>query len=106
MPVLKHLKKKTESSFARVTPFLSGVVYRLSHVGFSYSQICDEVEKPDGGRICKHTIGNIFQACERSGGMTLDGTSPQSKGGRPRDSTSDLDKKILAWSSSAVTVPR
>ena len=94
--VKTHKKNVHTKSFARMTAYRRGIMYGLALVGFTMQEIVDEVEKPDGSSPDLKTVRGVLLACEANGGMAWDGASVQSKAGRPRTSTDEVDKKIVA----------
>ena len=59
-------------SYARMTPFLRGVIYGLFLAGYTVDEIRDEVLKPDGFRPCRQSISNAIQLAEKHGGEFWD----------------------------------
>ena len=82
------------ASRTHLTPFLRGVIYGLFLAGYTYQEIADEVEKPDGQHPCQQSIASVIKEAEANGGLRWDGTQ-SANAGRPRSSSSALDAKIL-----------
>ena len=77
-------RRPARASFARLTPFLRGVIYGLYLSGSSFDEIQQEVAKPDGADVTLQSIRNTVAMCEANGGVTFDGRPPSSARGRPR----------------------
>ena len=89
----KRQKRAGGSSFARLTPYLRGVIYGLMLAGYSVDDIADEVEKPDGSQPSPSAVRQSLQLSEEEGGMAWDGVA-QTGGGRPKKTTDALDRAI------------
>ena len=81
------------SSFARLTPYLRGIIYGLMMAGYSVDDIADEVEKPDGSQPSPVAVRQSLQLPQEEGGMAWDGVA-QTGGGRPKKTTDALDRAI------------
>jgi len=84
-----------QSTHARFTPFLRGVIYGLLLAGWTYSEIADEVEKPDGTHPCQQAVAQVAAQLRACGGFCWDGETGSSEVGRPRSTTDALDKEIV-----------
>ena len=89
MPPKKQKKRRTQ-----LNPFLRGVIYGLHLGGMTQRDIADEITKPDGEQPCHQTIASVIKLAQNSGGLEWDGGN-KPRDGRPRVSSSALDKKIL-----------
>ena len=85
--------KKT--SYERLTPYLRGAVFAFAIAGFTLDQIRDHVRKPDGTKPCLQTVSATISRCRAEGGLRWDGCPTSTSAvGKPRVTTSALDKKI------------
>ena len=89
------MKTAKACSGARFNPYLRGVIYGLFLAGMTYQEIADEVEKPDGSNPCQQSIATVVAQATERGGIMWDGASLASKAGRPRETSTALDKKIV-----------
>ena len=85
---------KAQPSYARLNPFLRGVIYGMFLAGCSVTEIQDEIEKQDGASPSRMTISRTCRCAARSGGASWDGSTP-SGAGRPRSMTAAEEKNIL-----------
>ena len=83
-----------QTTRARLTPFLRGAIYGLLLAGWTYTEIADEVEKPDGTHPTQQAVSLVAAQLRTHGGFAWDGGSASSEAGRPRVTTDALDKKI------------
>ena len=92
--VMAPRKEKAVSNL-RLTPFLRGVIYGLLLAGWTYREIADEVVKPDGTHPCQQAVANVAAQVKSRGGYGWSGESTSSEAGRPRSTTTALDRAIL-----------
>ena len=86
--------KKT--SFQRLTPYLRGAIYAFFLAGYTLEQIEENIKKEDGTTPCLQTISNTISLCKEEGGFSWGGVLSSATGrGKPRATTSALDKKIV-----------
>ena len=91
--VKKTLAKR---STTRLSPYVRGVIFGLFLAGYTYQEIAEEVEKPDGTNPCQQTVAGVVEQAQQQGGLLWDGEHSTSGGpGRPRITTDALDKKIV-----------
>ena len=83
--------------YARLSTFVKGAIYSLWMTGSTISEICDEVMKPGGAAPSWPAVSAAVRECEAKGGYDHDWDSCEEvhPGGRPRHTTSALDKKIV-----------
>ena len=74
----KRQKRAGGSSFARLTPYLRGIIYGLMLAGYSVDEIVDEVEKPDGSQPSPVAVPRRLQLSQEEGGMAWDGVAQTS----------------------------
>ena len=86
---------RNTTSNMHFSPFLRGVIYGLFLAGYTYREIADEVEKPDGSHPCKTSVASVVQQATQLGGMGWDGETANGNAGRPRRTTNALDKAIV-----------
>ena len=68
-------KRAGGSSFARLTPYLRGIIYGLMLAGFSVDDIVDEVEKPDGSQPSPFAVRQRLQLSQEEEGMAWGGVA-------------------------------
>jgi hypothetical protein len=94
MLVHRNTKKRSSVHF---TPFLRGVIYGLLLAGWTYNEIAEEMEKPDGTQPTQQAIAGVAKQLQTRGGMAWDGEASSSTTdtvGRPRITKDALDKAI------------
>ena len=85
-----------QTTHARFTPFLRGAIYGLLLAGWTYSEIAEEVEKPDGTNPSQQAVSQVAAQLQAHGGFSWNGVSASGEVGRPKITTDALDKKIVA----------
>ena len=70
-------------------------MYGMCLSGMSYTEIAHEVPKPDGFHPTAQTVANVQRQCENNGGLSWNGILAPKQAGRPRETTSSLDKQLL-----------
>jgi hypothetical protein len=91
-------RPKEAPSRVHLSPYLRGVIYGLLLAGWTYQEIADEVEKPDGEKLCQQSVATVASQAKSRGGLHWDGQSASSTSpdvGRPRSTTEALDKAIV-----------
>ena len=83
------------TSYARISPYLRGAIYALYVAGWSYRDILNEIEKPDESHPCIGTIGCVVKKAEAAGSFLWDGCDDKTSTGRPRSTSTALDKAIV-----------
>ena len=68
----KRQKRAGGSSFARLTPYLRGIIYGSMLAGYSVDDIVDEVEKPDGPQPSPFAVRQSLLLSREEGGMAWD----------------------------------
>ena len=89
--------KKAQSRL-HFSVFVRGVIYGMFVAGYTYREIAAEVEKTDGTNPCYQSVADCIDVAGKNGGMQWDGeaVARSLRGvGRPRETTSALDKKII-----------
>ena len=89
------VRSPQQASHARLTPFLRGAIYGLLLAGWTYIEIAEEIEKPDGTHPSKQAVARVAAQVQALGGVSWDGGSAPSLAGRPRSTTNALDKQIV-----------
>jgi hypothetical protein len=83
---------------AHFSPYLRGVIYGLLLAGWTYEEVAEEVEKPDGTNPCQQTVASVAAQAKAGGGLRWDGESASKTGGlagRPRHTKTALDRAIV-----------
>ena len=75
--------------------FTKGVIYGMHLAGESVADIADEVVKPDGCSPAKLAVREAISFVTARGGLHFDDCAKTHPGGRPRVTTTALDKKIM-----------
>jgi len=91
------VRRGNQRSQVHFTPFLRGVVYGLLLAGWTYNEIAEEMEKPDGTQPTQQAIAGVAQQLRTRGGMAWDGEASSRTADavcRPRSTTDALDKAI------------
>ena len=88
-------QRSKPSTRERFTPYLRGVIFVLALAGWSLQDIADKVVKPDGARPCKQSVSDVIKQAKENGGMKWDGQPDTTNRGRPRATTTALDRAIL-----------
>ena len=86
-------RRKQESSRVHFSTLVKGVIYGFFLAGWTYQEIADEVVKQDGTNPCQQSVASVVKSVQANGGMLYDG--PDSDAGRPRSTSSNLDKQIV-----------
>ena len=86
-------KKAKAKSFARLDAFLRGLIYGMFLKGAGVAEIIDKVKKPDGSSPCRFAVEDVIKKCKKAT-KTSDPRKP-SNAGRPRGTTTALDRKII-----------
>ena len=81
-------------TFARLTPYLRGIIYGLRMADYGVQDIIKEVEKADGAPPSRSAVLRSLALSDRMGGLAWDGVVP-SAGGRPKKTSDALDKAML-----------
>lgn len=84
----------THRTQTHLTPFLKGAIFGLLLAGWTYTEIANEIEKPDGTRPSQQAIANVDKQVKSRGGFAWDGAHSAQGVGRPRETTDALDKAI------------
>ena len=63
--------------------------------GWSYEDIADKIVKADGSHPCQQSVADNVDYCESHGGLKWNGEVDTSGRGRPRKTTTALDRKIV-----------
>ena len=66
-------RPKKAPSRSHLSPYIRGVIYGLIIAGWTYQEIADEVEKPDGENLCQQTVATVASQAKARGGMHWDG---------------------------------
>jgi len=82
------------ATFARLTPYLRGIIYGLRMADYGVQDIIKEVEKADGAPPSRSAVLRSLALSDRMGGLAWDGVVP-SAGGRPQKTSDALDKAML-----------
>ena len=93
----KKVKKTKTTSYQRLTPYLRGAIFAFAIAGFTLMEIQEEVRKPDGTAPCLQSISDTVARSTSQGGFDWDGESSSTSRGRPRVTTTSLDKKIVKF---------
>ena len=88
-------RRRVKATNTRLTPFLRGVIYGLLLAGWTYCEIAEEVEKPDGTHPSQQAVAKVAATLKSCGGFRWDGHSSSGNAGRPRATTDALDKQIV-----------
>lgn len=83
------------ASYARLTPYLKGVIFGLFLAGTALQDISDAVTKEDGHHPCQQTVSATIRRCQAEGGTKSSGAAQTSDRGPPRKTTTTLDRKIV-----------
>ena len=90
----KVVKRNAKVSFLRLTPFQRGLIVMAFSVGMNLNEIADDVQKADGTHPSVQAVADTVQYAEDRGGKLWDGEI-HGDAGRPRETTSALDNKII-----------
>ena len=93
----RKAKRQTRAggtSFARLTPYLRGIIYGLMLAGYSVGDIVDEVAKRDGSQPSPTAVRQSLEVSQEIGGMAWDGVV-ETGAGRPKKTTHALDRDIV-----------
>ena len=90
----KRQQRAGGSSFARLTPYLRGIIYGLMLTGYSVDEIVDEVEEPDVSQPSPFAVRQSLQLSQEEGRMAWDGLA-QTGGSRPKNITDAFDRATL-----------
>ena len=77
-------------TFARLTPYLRGIIYGLTMADYGVQDIIKEVEKADGAPPIRSAVLRSLALSDRMGGLAWDGVVP-SAGGRPNKTSEALE---------------
>ena len=77
-------------TFARLTPYLRGIIYGLRMADYGVQDIIKEVEKADGAPPIRSALLRSLALSDRMGGLAWDGVVP-SAGGRPKKTSDALE---------------
>ena len=77
-------------TFARLTPYLRGIIYGLRMADYGVQDIIKEVEKADGAPPSRSAVLRSLALSDRMGGLAWDGVVP-SAGGRPKKTFEALE---------------
>lgn len=94
---MSRVAKQTEaSSHARVAPYTRGIMYGMHLAGLPCEEIQKEVAKPDGQQLSLPSVYKSIALSAKHGQM-WDGSAEQVSGrGRPRKTSTAMDRKIVA----------
>ena len=84
-----------QSTRCHLTHFLRGAIYGLLLAGWTYNEIAEEVEKPDGTHPCQQAVAQVARQLQSRGGFGWDGEAASGEAGRPRSTSDALDKQIV-----------
>jgi hypothetical protein len=87
--------KDTRTSYARLAPYVKGVIFGLFLAGSTYQEIADTVRKPDGTHPCQQTVAATVDRCQAEGGSSWDGHVQSTGRGPPRVTSKALDRRIV-----------
>ena len=88
--------KPTTSKFARLSPYVRGIIFGLYLAGLPLNEILEQVVKPDGSSPQKQTVCNTIRMCEKNGGFHWDGGAAKCHpGGGTRVTSSKLDRQVV-----------
>lgn len=93
MPVRKTKKKEPGRSFQRLTPLQRGMIFMGFLQGMSLKDIACDVPKSDGSHPSPQAVSDTIDLANANGGSEWDGVV-SGDAGRPRSTSSSLDKKI------------
>ena len=79
---------------AHFTPFARGAIDGLHIAGWSLAEIAEEVPKADGSAACQQAVWATLMSAKEQGGYLSTGESGAHSAGRPRGTSSALDKQI------------
>ena len=66
------VRRNNKRSSVHFTPFLRGVIYGLLLAGWTYNEIAEEMEKPDGTQPTQQAIAGVAKQLQTRGGMAWD----------------------------------
>ena len=87
--------KKNISSYARLSPYVKGIIFGLFLAGTALEDIVGAVTKDDGSHPCQQTVATVVRRCKAEGGSKWDGEAQTAGRGPPRKTTTALDRKIV-----------
>ena len=93
MRVRKTMKKVRASPFCRLTPVQRGMIFMGFLQGMSLNDIACDVPKSDGSQPSRQAVSDTIDLAKANGGSQWDGVV-SGDAGRPRRTTSSLDKQI------------
>ena len=77
-------------TFARLTPYLRGIIYGLRMADYVVQDIIKEVEKADGAPPSRSAVLRSLALSDQMGGLAWDGMVPPA-GGRPEKTSEALE---------------
>ena len=92
----RSVLKKPASKFLRLTPFQRGMIFMGFLTGMTQPEIAAEVQKTDGSNPTAQAVSDTISHAQANGGAMWNGQL-QSGAGRPRESTTKLDKAITKF---------
>lgn len=87
--------KAKRSAYARLSPYVKGIIFGLFLAGTTLTDIADEVTKENGDHPCVSTVESTIRICQAKGGSKWNGVAHSSGRGPARQTTSALDRKIV-----------
>ena len=96
MLVKKAVLKKPASKFVRLTPFQRGMIFMGFLAGMTQPEIAEEVHKRDGSSPSVQAVSDNIAHAQANGGAMWSGQL-ESGSGRPRETTTKLDKAITKF---------
>ena len=87
--------KKKVSAYARLSPYVRGIIFGLFLGGTTLTDIAGEVTKENGDHPCVSSVESTVKMCKAQGGTKWNGVVESSGRGPARKTTDALDGKIL-----------
>jgi hypothetical protein len=90
--------KVKKTSYARLSPYVKGIIFGLFLAGTSLQDIADDknVIKNDGQHPCQQTVASTVARCQaEKRNKKWNGAATTSDRGPPRQTTTALDRKIV-----------
>lgn len=81
-------------SYARLSPYVKGIIFGMFLAGSGLQEIADKVVKSDGTHPCQQAVAMTVARCKQEGGTKWDGEVQSEGRGPPRVTTNALDRKI------------
>ena len=87
--------KDSRASYARLSPYVKGVIFGMFLAGSTLWDIADTVVKSDGQHPCQQTVAATVARCRAEGGTKWDGQVKSTGRGPPRATTDALNRKVV-----------